>query len=74
MLDRFVRTPLRNERGFSDYLGKLFLHHATCGSMNSQAQELDADGYAAYLVLTHLPWREAIERAGGIASVRLAGH
>jgi len=31
-----------------------FLHDATCGSMNSQAQELDADGYAAYLVLAHL--------------------
>ena len=31
-----------------------FPHDATCGSMNSQAQELDADGYAAYLVLPHL--------------------
>src|SRR6266849_3168392 len=31
-----------------------FLHDAACGSMNSQAQELDADGYAAYLVLAHL--------------------
>jgi hypothetical protein len=31
-----------------------FLHDATCGSINSQAQELDADGYAAYLVLAHL--------------------
>lgn len=31
-----------------------FLHDTTCGNMNSQAQELDADGYAAYLVLAHL--------------------
>ena len=31
-----------------------FLHDATSGSMDSQAQELDADGYAAYLVLAHL--------------------
>ena len=31
-----------------------FLHDMTCGNMNSQAQELDADGYAAYLVLAHL--------------------
>jgi hypothetical protein len=31
-----------------------FLHDATCGSISSQAQELDADGYAAYVVLTHL--------------------
>jgi hypothetical protein len=31
-----------------------FPHDATCGSINSQAQELDADGYAAYLVLAHL--------------------
>ncbi len=31
-----------------------FQHGATSGSMNSQAQELDADGYAAYLVLAHL--------------------
>jgi len=35
-----------------------FPHDATCGSMNSQAQELDADGYAAYLVLAHLLRRE----------------
>jgi len=37
-----------------------FLHDAACGSLNSQAQELDADGYAAYLVLAHLlrgEWR-----------------
>jgi hypothetical protein len=31
-----------------------FPHDATCGSINSQAQELDADGYAACLVLAHL--------------------
>ena len=31
-----------------------FLHEATYGNINSQAQELDADGYAAYLVLAHL--------------------
>lgn len=31
-----------------------FLHDTTCGNMNSQAQELDADGYATYLVLAHL--------------------
>jgi len=30
-----------------------FLHHAALGNINSQAQELDADGYAAYLVLAH---------------------
>ena len=31
-----------------------FLQDARCGSINSQAQELDADGYAAYVVLAHL--------------------
>lgn len=31
-----------------------FRMHATWGSIDSQAQELDADGYAAYLVLAHL--------------------
>jgi hypothetical protein len=31
-----------------------FPHYAMSGSLNSQAQELDADGYAAYLVLAHL--------------------
>jgi len=31
-----------------------FLHDGTSGSLNSQAEELDADGYAAYLVLAHL--------------------
>jgi hypothetical protein len=31
-----------------------FVNDARCGSINSQAQELDADGYAAYLVLAHL--------------------
>ncbi|SRR6266487_44746 len=31
-----------------------FQHAATSGSMNSQAEELDADGYATYLVLAHL--------------------
>lgn len=31
-----------------------FLDDTTCGNINSQAQELDADGYAAYLVLAHL--------------------
>jgi hypothetical protein len=31
-----------------------FPHRANCGNIDSQAEELDADGYAAYLVLTHL--------------------
>jgi hypothetical protein len=31
-----------------------FPHRATCGNIDFQAQELDADGYATYLVLTHL--------------------
>ena len=31
-----------------------FPHDTSCGNMNSQAQELDADSYAAYLVLAHL--------------------
>lgn len=31
-----------------------FPHQATPGNINSQAEELDADGYATYLVLTHL--------------------
>jgi hypothetical protein len=31
-----------------------FPHRAGCGNMDFQAQELDADGYAVYLVLTHL--------------------
>jgi hypothetical protein len=40
-----------------------FLSDATCGSINSQAQELDADGYAAYVVLTHLLRGEMRQRA-----------
>jgi hypothetical protein len=31
-----------------------FPDDASCGNMNSQAQELDADGYASYVVLTFL--------------------
>lgn len=31
-----------------------FPHGTTCGNIDFQAQELDADGYATYLVLTHL--------------------
>ena len=31
-----------------------FVHDETSGSINSQAQELVADGYAAFIVLTHL--------------------
>ena len=31
-----------------------FSNHTTSGNLQSQAQELDADGYAAFLVLAHL--------------------
>ena len=48
-----------------------FPHDATCGSMNSQAQELDADGYAAYLVLAHLLRREM--RSSALAELGRSG-
>src|SRR4029077_13981113 len=40
-----------------------FLDDAACGNMHSQAQELDADGFAAYLVLAFLLRGERRETA-----------
>jgi hypothetical protein len=40
-----------------------FLHDEACGSLSAQSQELDADGYAAYIVLHHLLRGERRESA-----------
>jgi hypothetical protein len=44
---------LERTRGETDVWNE-FSNHTTSGNLHSQAQELDADGYAEFLVLAHL--------------------
>ena len=70
------RHCVESEAGANE-LWTEFLRNETGGTLNSQAQELDADGYAIYLVLTHLLRGErrqsALALLGGADTPRLDG-
>jgi hypothetical protein len=60
---RREQPPLKCHGAVRVSVGAESVPETTCGSMDSQVEELDADGYAAYLLWTFLLRSERRQRA-----------